>query len=366
MALVYKDRVKQTSTTTGTGTYDLDGSVAGFQGFVAAIGDANTCYYCATDDTDWEIGVGTVTDAATDTLSRDVIIASSNAGAAVNWTAGPSIFCTASAQTIRQSHLYTVAQAVTTSDVQASVGMMYALDISGITTSDKDFILPATANVGDRVGVMISTGDNAYELDLHTPSGSSDNINGINSSVGTASWSRLFITGETVIFRCVDAAGPHWIVEYDGRIPQQAMLYLSTNAASEPAATIVLPTSYSGVWSTLYDNASLNTTGTGRHTVRRNGRYTLKGSAYPTTTIASGDEYNTYIGINGAITLPVYGMGYRGSTSSAQQSSLIVVDASLNNGDYMQLAYRSTAGSKGCLAISSSRTYTYTSITEIL
>lgn len=88
MALTYADRVKETTTTTGTGTLDLAGAETGFQGFVAGIGDGNTCYYCIADGTDWEVGIGTVTDAATDTLSRDTILASSNSGAAVDWSAG--------------------------------------------------------------------------------------------------------------------------------------------------------------------------------------------------------------------------------------------------------------------------------------
>lgn len=92
------DRVKETSTTEGTGTYDLGGAATGFQTFVAGVGTGNTCYYCATDGTDWEVGIGTVTDAATDTLSRDTILASSNAGAAVNWGAGTKdVFLTAPA-----------------------------------------------------------------------------------------------------------------------------------------------------------------------------------------------------------------------------------------------------------------------------
>lgn len=84
------DRVKETSTTTGTGTLTLAGAASGFQGFVAGIGDGNTCFYAIQEQsgTDWEVGVGTVTDAASDTLSRDTIIASSNAGAAVNFGAG--------------------------------------------------------------------------------------------------------------------------------------------------------------------------------------------------------------------------------------------------------------------------------------
>ncbi len=94
MALVNADRVKETSTTTGTGTYNLDGAVSGFRTFVAGIATANTCWYCATDNTDWEVGIGTVTDATPDTLARTTILASSNAGSAVNWGAGTkTIFC---------------------------------------------------------------------------------------------------------------------------------------------------------------------------------------------------------------------------------------------------------------------------------
>lgn len=95
MALVYDPRVKETSTTTGTGTYDLLGETTGAQGFVAGIGNGNTCYYMATNDVDWEEGLGTVTDGAPDTLARTSILNSSNGGSAVSWGAGTkTIFCT--------------------------------------------------------------------------------------------------------------------------------------------------------------------------------------------------------------------------------------------------------------------------------
>jgi hypothetical protein len=88
MALVIKDRVKETTTTTGTGTLTLDGAAGGFQAF-SAIGDGNTTYYAITDQAtgDWEVGIGTYTASGT-TLSRDTILASSNAGSAVNLSAG--------------------------------------------------------------------------------------------------------------------------------------------------------------------------------------------------------------------------------------------------------------------------------------
>lgn len=97
MALVAADRVAETSTTTGTGAYSLAGVLdSSYQIFVAGVGDGNTCYYCAFEDgVGWEIGLGTVTDASPDTLSRDTILASSNGGAAVDWGAGTrTIFVT--------------------------------------------------------------------------------------------------------------------------------------------------------------------------------------------------------------------------------------------------------------------------------
>ena len=97
MALVINDRVKETSTTTGTGTLDLAGAVQDFEGFVAGIGTGNTTYYSIVNagTGEFEVGIGTVTDAATDTLSRDTILSSSNSDAAVNFTAGTKdVFCT--------------------------------------------------------------------------------------------------------------------------------------------------------------------------------------------------------------------------------------------------------------------------------
>ena len=89
MALVLDDRVKETSTTTGTGTLNLSGAVSGFQTFVAGVGDGNTTYYAIVnrDADEWEVGLGTVTDSSTDTLSRSAIT-SSNSDSAVDFSAG--------------------------------------------------------------------------------------------------------------------------------------------------------------------------------------------------------------------------------------------------------------------------------------
>lgn len=93
MALVFRDRVLETSVTPGTGTLTLAGAVAGYQSF-AAIGDGNTCYYSA-EEVDangvptgaWEVGLGTYTLAGT-LLARTSVMASSSGGAAVAFGSG--------------------------------------------------------------------------------------------------------------------------------------------------------------------------------------------------------------------------------------------------------------------------------------
>ena len=93
MALVVNDRVKETSTTTGTGTFTLAGAVSGFETFSTAIGNTNTTYYSIVNSNgEFEVGLGTV---GAGTLSRDTIISSSNSDAAVDFAAGTkNVFCT--------------------------------------------------------------------------------------------------------------------------------------------------------------------------------------------------------------------------------------------------------------------------------
>ena len=87
MALVLADRVREQSTTTGTGTLVLTGAVVGFQTFSTAIGNGNTTYYTISNPgtTEWEVGVGTV---SAGQLARSTILSSSNSGSLVNFSAG--------------------------------------------------------------------------------------------------------------------------------------------------------------------------------------------------------------------------------------------------------------------------------------
>jgi len=88
MAFVLADRVKETTTTTGTGTVTLLGASTGFQSF-SAIGNGNTTYYTISGQivSEWEVGIGTYTASGT-TLSRTTVLSSSNSGSLVNFSAG--------------------------------------------------------------------------------------------------------------------------------------------------------------------------------------------------------------------------------------------------------------------------------------
>lgn len=105
------DRVQESSTTTGTGTYTLAGAITGFQDF-SVVGNSNSCYYCAQEvdangnpSGGWEVGKGTYTSSGT-TLSRDTILASSNSNNAVNWSAGTRrIFLVVPAQKVASSEM---------------------------------------------------------------------------------------------------------------------------------------------------------------------------------------------------------------------------------------------------------------------
>ena len=94
MALVVNDRVKETSTTTGTGTLTLDGAVTGFETFSSAIGNTNTTYYAIElpNTVHFEVGRGTV---SAGQLARTEVISSSNSDNPVNFPAGTkNVFCT--------------------------------------------------------------------------------------------------------------------------------------------------------------------------------------------------------------------------------------------------------------------------------
>lgn len=109
----YVDRVKDTSTTTGTGNFTLSGTPpTGYQAFGSVFAVNDPICYCITDGTSWEVGEGYLS--ATTTLVRDRVLQSSNAGALVNWGAGSKdVFVTLAADNIADSGVVAATQNVT-------------------------------------------------------------------------------------------------------------------------------------------------------------------------------------------------------------------------------------------------------------
>jgi hypothetical protein len=96
MALVINNRVRETTSTTGTGAVTLGGAVGGFQTFAAGIGNSNTTYYAISINTEseWEVGLGTL-NGDSSTLTRTTVLESSNSDSAVDFSAGSKeVFCT--------------------------------------------------------------------------------------------------------------------------------------------------------------------------------------------------------------------------------------------------------------------------------
>jgi hypothetical protein len=100
MALVINNRVRETTSTTGTGAVTLGGAVGGFQTFAAGIGNDNTTYYAISINTEneWEVGLGTL-NSDSSTLTRTEVLESSNSDSAVDFAAGSKeVFCTLPAE----------------------------------------------------------------------------------------------------------------------------------------------------------------------------------------------------------------------------------------------------------------------------
>ncbi|HJQ86068.1 MAG TPA: hypothetical protein VJ820_01200 [Propionibacteriaceae bacterium] len=154
---VLADGVKETTQTTGTGTYELDGALAGSVSFVTGVGGGNKTLYRAQSGTSWEIGVGTVAAGSPPTLARTEILKSSNSDNAVNWTAGAKdIFVTAPAALLDQ--YVTNGQdglELVSTDAGATQGPLFSLYRNSDTAIANDvgpaLTLDANNDAGERV-----------------------------------------------------------------------------------------------------------------------------------------------------------------------------------------------------------------------
>ena len=157
MAFALKDRIQETTTTTGTGTITLAGAVTGFQSF-AAVGNGSTTYYCITSGSAWEVGLGTYSTTGP-TLARTTIYSNSlGTTAAISLTGTSNVFVTLPAQQIPGNGKFLQWQSVQTSNFTAVNGYAYPVNT---TSAAITVTLPASPNIGDVVAIVDYAGTSA-------------------------------------------------------------------------------------------------------------------------------------------------------------------------------------------------------------
>lgn len=249
-------------------------------------------------------------------------------------------------------------QTVTTTDITGAVNQFYICTIAELT-AHRNLTLPS-ATAGDRIGVYIVDGDADYALILK--GAASQTING-----GTAAteWSRLFIKGESAIFKCT--AANTWIVENDRRIPCVARMELSTAITTNSAAT----------WTVLtHDTAVVNIgqmcdTGTNSIVLRRDATVVISAQMATNDSSKIADQDSVITGADDGSAGPMDPVSTRRLTTAhvsakAANNPTIVAATitSLNAGDKVRQCFWTTQANAGVLASSSG--YTFLSVAEIL
>ncbi len=266
----HANRVKMTVTSVasaGTGDITLNAASTGFRSFATAYGANATVDILITEGTAWEIARNCTYTHSGTTLNRGTL-ESSSTGNAVVFTSAAVVSVIATAAFGNNAALNHVAGG--DADTTMAVGNMYVTDMSGWATADRTYTLPADAAVGDRIGIMVTAGDASHELIIKP--NTSDTING---GTAAAEWSRLFITGEVVILRCV-AADSAWVVEYDGRIPCVAkMQAASAQTGITSGAWTTITQGASGSWATPINIGAMIDATNHRVVARRAGRYSF-------------------------------------------------------------------------------------------
>jgi hypothetical protein len=339
MAYSYKDRLVTTVSavaSAGAGAFTISTASSSYQTFGAG-DDGLTFEVTALEGTAWEVFEGTYTHSGT-SLSRGTLIASST-GSRVTFTTAAVLTATPSAASVTRFNFAALEHVVgTDADTTMAVGTLYIVDMSAWATADRTYTLPATAAVGSRVGIMVTAGDASHELIIKPNTG--DTINGGSAA---AEWSRLFITGEVVILRCVTADSA-WIVEEDGRIPMSCFARLSTSATGETAGTDTFPTDKSGAWTSVLDRGNILTTSTGTVTNRRACKGNVLFGGVSVNSIGVGNYFQVGIYVAGAVAL---GPFLRSALTAGVivQGSVQVYDFPIDTATRM--FYQSGEGSKG-------------------
>lgn len=232
-------------------------------------------------------------------------------------------------------------QMVTGSDADTTmdVGKMYVVDMSAWATAVRTYRLPTTAAVGDRIGIAIAAGNATHELAVRTVAASNDTINGVDYD--SADWSKLFIAGEVVIFRCV-TADTAWVVEYDGRIPSEASISRQTTQSITSATTTTVQCTTldyaTGMDTDIVTNYTITT--------RRAGIYAIT-ATLSYDSLSDGKIGSALVDKNGSLIANI-GIAVGAATSPVPIAPLIV---KLSDGDVLKLqAYHDNGTSRNTRA----------------
>jgi len=177
MAIKVADRVKETTSTTGTGTITLAGAVSGYQSFNSAFSDGDLVYYAIESGTDWETGIGTFTSSGT-TLARTTVLKSSNSNNAISLSGTSMVWCDATAHLLSnppksipkwQAGRYYVLPAFNslTSNVALTANKLWG---TPLTVPERCTISMLTCEVG------IAVAGSNLRLGIYTDSGGQPNV----------------------------------------------------------------------------------------------------------------------------------------------------------------------------------------------
>lgn len=202
MALVVKDRVRETSSTAGTGALTLDGAVTGFQTF-SVIGDGNTTYYTIVDAGTgaWEVGIGTYTASGT-TLSRDTVLESSNSNTLVNFGSNlKDVFCTYPAETSVSDGKTNVIK-VNSSDTALRITQLGTGNALVVEDSANPDSTPVVVDASGKVVVGYTSALSVTDVGgfSRTPSLQAQGLGGSLSAAYFGSWSNSDSQPSQVIF----------------------------------------------------------------------------------------------------------------------------------------------------------------------